>query len=45
MVLEVGQTAPDFILKNQLGGETRLSDYRGKANVALAFFPLAWTPV
>jgi len=45
MVLKVGQTAPDFILRNQLGGKTRLNDYRGKVNVALAFFPLAWTPV
>ena len=45
MTLKVGQTAPDFILKNHLGEETRLSDYRGVENVALAFFPLAWTPV
>ena len=45
MVLKVGQTAPDFTLKNHLGEETSLSDYRGKVNIALAFFPLAWTPV
>jgi peroxiredoxin (alkyl hydroperoxide reductase subunit C) len=45
MTLKVGDLAPDFILKNHLGEETRLSDYRGKNNVALVFFPLAWTPV
>jgi peroxiredoxin len=45
MKLKVGQKAPDFTLKNHLGGETRLSDYQGKRNVALVFFPLAWTPV
>lgn len=45
MTLKVGQSAPDFTLKNHLGGETRLSDYRGKTHIALVFFPLAWTPV
>lgn len=44
MVLKIGQPAPDFTLKNHLGEQIRLSDYRGK-NVVLAFFPLAWTPV
>ncbi len=45
MPLRVGEQAPDFKLRNHLGGETRLSDYRGKKNVALVFFPAAWTPV
>ncbi len=45
MPLKVGEPAPDFSLKNHLGKITRLSDYRGTRNVALAFFPLAWTPV
>lgn len=45
MALKVGQKAPVFTLKNHLGGETSLSDYRHYKNVALAFFPLAWTPV
>jgi peroxiredoxin len=44
MALRVGTRAPDFTLKDHLGREVRLSDYRGK-NVVLAFFPLAWTPV
>jgi peroxiredoxin (alkyl hydroperoxide reductase subunit C) len=45
MTLNVGQIAPDFTLRNHLGEQTSLSDYRGKVNVALVFFPLAWTPV
>ena len=45
MALTVGQMAPDFTLKSQDGRMVRLSDYRGKKNVVLAFFPLAWTPV
>ncbi len=45
MVVKAGQLAPDFVLKSHDGREIRLSDYRGKANVVLAFFPLAWTPV
>jgi mycoredoxin-dependent peroxiredoxin len=45
MALKVGQLAPDFALKNQNGDFVRLSDYRFKRNVVLAFFPLAWTPI
>jgi peroxiredoxin len=45
MALIVGQTAPDFILKSHLDQDVRLSQYLGKKNVVLAFFPLAWTPV
>jgi peroxiredoxin len=45
MALAVGQMAPDFTLKSHDGRTVRLSDYRGKRNVFLAFFPLAWTPV
>ena len=45
MEIKIGQPAPDFALKSHDGREVRLSDYRGKANVVLVFFPLAWTPV
>ena len=45
MALKVGQLAPDFVLKNQNGENVSLSDFRGKRNVVLAFFPLAWTPI
>ena len=45
MALSVGQFAPDFSLKSHNGQSIRLSDYRGRLNVVMAFFPLAWTPV
>jgi peroxiredoxin len=45
MTVAVGQVAPDFTLKSHDKRVVRLSDYRGKKNVVLAFFPLAWTPV
>ncbi|HEY5600056.1 MAG TPA: peroxiredoxin [Candidatus Manganitrophaceae bacterium] len=43
--IEVGQAAPDFTLKDQDQKEVKLSDYRGKKNVVLAFYPLDWSPV
>jgi peroxiredoxin len=44
---EIGEMAPDFALKSHLeqGKTVKLSDFRGKKNVVLAFYPLAWTPV
>jgi peroxiredoxin len=44
---EVGDMAPDFQLRSHLDKTktVRLSDFRGKNNVVLAFYPLAWTPV
>ena len=44
---EVGDTAPDFELPSNLekGKKVRLSDFRGKKHVVMAFYPLAWTPV
>jgi peroxiredoxin len=44
---EVGDTAPDFELKSSLEKDkkVRLSDFRGKKSVVIAFYPLAWTPV
>ena len=41
--LKVGDRAPDFVLTDTNGGEVRLSDFRGKKNVALAFYVLAFT--
>jgi peroxiredoxin len=45
MALKVGDRAPWFCLKSQTKEQVCLSDYFGKRNVVLAFFPLAWTPV
>lgn len=44
-MITVGQRAPDFTLETTTGGKFRLSDYQGKKNVVLMFFPLAFTPV
>ncbi len=47
-MLNVGDLAPDFDLPAIQGEEkirVKLSDYRGKKNVVLAFYPLDWTPV
>ena len=45
MVIQVGDRAPDFTLPSHLEKKVTLSSYRGKKNLVLAFFPLAWTPV
>jgi len=44
-MLRVGDVAPDFELRTHKGGTVKLSDFRGKKNVVLAFHPLAFTPV
>lgn len=41
--LKMGDTAPDFELSSTAGGKVKLSDWRGKKNVILAFFPAAFT--
>ncbi len=51
--LALGEEAPDFELqatgdaagKGSVKKKIKLSDYRGKKNVVLAFFPAAFTPV
>ena len=44
--LNVGDQAPDFELPGHRDNEKfHLSDYRGKKNVVLVFYPLDWTPV
>ena len=46
--LNVGDEAPDFELPAVVGNiktQFKLSDYRGKKNVVLAFYPADWTPV
>jgi peroxiredoxin len=41
--LKEGDMAPDFTLPSTAGGKVTLSEFRGKANVVLAFFPAAFT--
>jgi peroxiredoxin len=35
--------APEFTLNSTAGGKVTLSEFRGKFNVVLAFFPAAFT--
>ena len=37
--------APDFTLVNQFGAEVSLSDFRGKKNVVLVFYPLSFSGI
>jgi peroxiredoxin len=41
--LKIGDTAPDLKLPSTTGKDISLSDYRGKKNVVVAFFPAAFT--
>lgn len=41
--LKVGDEAPDFTLRSTQGGTVKLSDFRGKNVVVLAFYPAAFT--
>ncbi|MBZ5515605.1 MAG: redoxin domain-containing protein [Acidobacteriia bacterium] len=41
--LKVGDAAPDFGLPDQNGATVRLSDFRGKKSVVLAFYIKAFT--
>jgi peroxiredoxin len=45
MALKVGDPAPDFTLPSTIGEKVSLSDYRGKKNVVLLFYPLDFSPV
>lgn len=41
----VGDLAPDFELQASDDRRIRLSDFRGRKNVVLAFYPFDWSPV
>jgi len=45
MSISVGQVAPDFTLLNQDKQEVKLSDFAGKKNVVLIWYPLDWSPI
>jgi peroxiredoxin len=45
MTIEVGQSAPDFELKDHNGNPVRLSDLRGKQPVVLVFYPFAFSGI
>ena len=41
--VKVGDLAPDFTLTDQNGNKISLHDFKGKKNVALAFYIFAFT--
>lgn len=41
--IKVGDVAPDFTLTDQSGKPVSLHDFKGKKNVALAFYVFAFT--
>jgi peroxiredoxin len=45
MPLKAGDHAPEFELTNHRRQAVKLSDFRGRKNVVLAFHPMAFTPV
>jgi peroxiredoxin len=45
MNVHIGERAPDFELATHHGGRVKLSQFRGRTTVVLAFHPFAWTPV
>jgi len=42
-MVRIGEPAPAFTLPSTSGGDVSLADFRGRSNVLLAFFPLAFT--
>jgi peroxiredoxin (alkyl hydroperoxide reductase subunit C) len=45
MPIEVGREAPDFTLKDGANEDVALSSFRGRKNVVLVFYPLAFSSV
>ena len=45
MVIQAGETAPDFTLSDQYGEELTLSELVAEQPVALVFFPLAFSGI
>ena len=44
-MVDVGDQAPDFELKDQVKNPVRLSSFRGEKNVVVVFYPLSFTGV
>ena len=41
--VKIGDPAPDFTLPDHAGKQVKLSDFKGKKNVVLAFYVMAFT--
>ncbi|HEY3834744.1 MAG TPA: peroxiredoxin [Acidimicrobiia bacterium] len=44
-MVDAGDTAPDFTLKDQNGDDVSLASFRGEKNVVLVFYPFTFTGV
>lgn len=44
-MVELGDVAPDFVLKDQERNEVRLSDFRGRKAVVLFFYPFSYSGI
>ena len=45
MTLEIGSPAPEFALRDQHGQVVSLADFAGERNVALVFYPFAFSGI
>src|ERR1700739_56993 len=45
MSIAIGQSAPEFTLRDQSQKEVKLSDFSGKRNVVIIFYPLDFSPI
>ncbi|MEY4398136.1 MAG: hypothetical protein RLZ53_712 [Actinomycetota bacterium] len=45
MTLIIGDAAPDFSLINQYGESVTLSEFKGKKNVVIVFYPLSFSGI
>ena len=45
MTLIIGDQAPDFSLANQFGETVTLSEFKGKKNVVVVFYPLSFSGI
>lgn len=45
MTLIIGDAAPDFSLINQYGETVTLSEFKGKKNVVIVFYPLSFSGI
>jgi len=43
-MIKTGASAPEFSLPDHLGRKVTLSQFKGKRNVMLLFYPLDFTP-
>jgi peroxiredoxin len=43
-MIAIGESAPDFNLKDQFGRDVSLDQFKGRRHVMLLFYPLDFTP-